>query len=418
MQNMFMLLYDIGSALALLTLFPFELMKRPAGNRLEWARDKCSLSSVVPHDVWIHAVSVGEALVAAGLVRELRLRHPDLSVAVSTVTDTGRAIAKKEIPGATVFYLPWDIRPITGRLMRRLRPRVLVTMETELWPALIGSARKRNIPVLILNGRISDRSYRGYMRIRSFMKEILTKVSYFGMQSEMDMNRIVAMGAPRESAGITGNIKYDIEIPSRVDIEWMDSLERPILLAGSTHEGEEEKLIEAYGIIRERGMNLTLVIAPRHPERFDRVIGIVRDKGLECTRRSEIKSNLSGSATKGVVILDSMGELAASYCGADVAFVGGSLVPLGGHNILEPAMWKKPILFGPHMNNFRQISGDFLSESACIQVSDAGDLARWVLRLLSDTRFAADMAGRARDILDRNRGAARRCADVLEGYLQ
>ncbi len=421
--------YDLLSFIVSICIFPFEFLKRDPAVRHRWARQKWGIGSHGPHDIWIHAVSVGEVLAASSLVNEVNHRRPDIKIALSTVTDTGQIVAKNNMQDTTVFYLPWDIRHVAYRVMDDIKPRLIVIMETELWPALIWSADYRNIPLVILNGRISDASYSGYRKIRWFMKRLLSKVSFIGMQGQTDLERIRNIGAPEKISAVTGNLKYDVEPPASstlsnepsTNLFWLNILKRPVWIAGSTHEGEEEKILDAYRQIISRGTNLTLILAPRHPERFQAVEKLIKQAGFSCLRRTDINagsSNTGSLPASKVLLLDAMGELATAYSAADVVFMGGSLSPAGGHNILEPALWKKPILFGPHMENFRQMAELFIQEDACIQVATPEDLTSAVTTLLADPEKAAAMAGRAHNILRRNRGASIRCSDIIESYIE
>ncbi len=422
-------IYDLLFFVVSLCISPFEFLKRDPEVRHRWARQRWGLEDYGSHDIWIHAVSVGEVMAASSVVNEIKRRRPGIKIAFSTVTDTGQAVARNNMQDLTVFYLPWDIRYVVGRVMNNIKPRLLVTIETELWPALLWSASQRGIPMVILNGRISDSSYSGYMKISWFMKSLLNKFSFIGMQSQSDLKRIRDIGASEKTSTVTGNLKYDVKPPdlnyssnySSDHLSWLDQLKRPLWIAGSTHEGEEEKILDAYQRIVSKGTNLTLLLAPRHPERFKVVEKLVRKAGFSCRLRSEIEvgiSNTSSDSNTDVVLLDAMGELAAAYRIADVVFVGGSMVTTGGHNILEPALWKKPILFGPHMENFRQMAELFISEDACIQVTDPDDLAFAVTTLLANPEKAAAIAERAYEILAQNQGASIRCADILESYLR
>jgi len=408
-----MFYYDLLAFLAAIILTPYEYFRRPGNLRAAWLRERWGFWRCGPVDVWIHAVSVGEALAASGVVKELKLRRHDLKIAVSTVTDTGRKVAMESMPGVPVFYMPWDVGPVVGRVLRAVSPSVVAVMETELWPAFIGATAAEGVPLLILNGRISDKSYRGYMRIRRFMRLLMLKVTHFGMQSRADLDRIRAIGAEDQAASVIGNLKFDIEPPVARDMDWITSLARPVWIAGSTHEGEEEKILAAYRMLIDAGRNLTLVIAPRHPRRFDAVERVITSAGFDCARRSA-----TGGKPGGVVLLDAMGELASAYAAADVVFVGGSLVPSGGHNILEPAYWRKPVVFGNHMENFRAIAAAFLEEQAGIRVASPEELAGAVGRILDNSTESAAMADRAYALIERNRGAAARCADLLEMALK
>lgn len=408
-----MFYYDLLALLAAIILTPYEYFRRPGNLRAAWLRERWGFWRCGPVDVWIHAVSVGEALAASGVVKELKRRRPDLKIAVSTVTDTGRGIAMESMPGVPVFYMPWDIGPLIGRVLRTTQPKVVAVMETELWPAMISRTSLEHVPLVILNGRISDRSFRGYMRIRRFMRLLLLKVTHFGMQSRADLDRIRAIGAEDQAASVIGNLKFDIAPPVARDMDWLSALSHPVWIAGSTHEGEEQKVLGAYRMLADSGRNITLVIAPRHPQRFDAVERVITAAGFDCARRSSI-----GGKSGGIILLDAMGELASAYAAADVVFVGGSLVPSGGHNILEPAHWRKPVIFGSHMENFRAIAAGFLDEKAGVQVNTPEELAGAVGRILDNSTESAEMAERAYALIERNRGAAARCADLLLRYAE
>ncbi|MBI5143398.1 MAG: 3-deoxy-D-manno-octulosonic acid transferase [Nitrospirae bacterium] len=407
-----MLYYDLLAFIAAIILTPYEYFRRPTHLRATWLRERWGFWRCGPVDVWIHAVSVGEALAASGVVKELKRRRPDLKIAVSTVTDTGRKIALESMPGVPVFYMPWDIGPLTSRVLRRASPKVVAIMETELWPSLISRTSREQVPLVILNGRISDRSFRGYMRIRRFMRLLFLKVTHFGMQSRADLERIRAIGAEDQVSSVIGNLKFDIAPPAARDMDWPAALKHPVWIAGSTHEGEEEKVLSAHRMLADSGRNITLVIAPRHPQRFDAVERVINSAGFKCARRSGI-----GGEAGGVILLDAMGELASAYAAADVVFVGGSLVPSGGHNILEPAFWRKPVIFGNYMENFRAIAAGFIEEKAGIQVNSPVELAGAIGRVLDNPAESASMADRAFALIERNRGASVRCADILERHI-
>ncbi len=411
--------YELPAWLAAALFFPWEYAKRPPERRRAWARQRWALDRPSTHDVWIHAVSVGECLSALPVIRSLESARPGLRIALSTVTDTGYGIASGRLAGHTVFYMPWDIPGLLRRTFRSIRPKVLVIMETEIWPGLMAVAAKEGVPVLLVNGRISDRSFRRYLKIRFIMNRVLKRFSVLGMQSETDRERIVAMGAPEDRALNLGNIKYDLAQPSVKGLEWMDRISSPLLVAGSTHEGEEKGIVEMYRSLVSRGEDLRLLIVPRHPERFDAVERTITEAGFQVIRRSSIPDSQGPNpGARQILLVDRMGELADIYGRSDIVFLGGSLVPVGGHNILEAALWRKPVLVGPHMENFRDITLEFLQAGGLIQVGSFAELETQVEALLHDTQRRKDTGDRAFRILERNRGASQRGADLIGRYLE
>jgi 3-deoxy-D-manno-octulosonic-acid transferase len=371
--------------------------------------------------IWIHAVSVGEVLAARPLVPALRERFPGHRLFLSTTTMTGHAVARKSVRGVDgLFYAPLDfLRPVR-RALEVLNPSLLVLVETELWPNLIHEAKRRGTRVALVNGRISPRSFPRYRRAGRFLRAVLSEVDLFLMQGEPHAGRIRELGAPAERVGVTGNLKYDAVEPDRLPERLARLLkggesQRPLWVAGSTVGGEEELVLSAFHRVRERVPQARLLLAPRHPERFASVPGIVEGAGFRCLRRS----GLDPAAWRDgeVLLLDSLGELAQVYALASVVFVGGSLVPSGGHNILEPAVAGKPVVVGPHMENFQEIADHFRAEGALVQVSSAGDLAREVSALLLDEARRTELGERARGLVGRNRGAVGRTTSALSTLL-
>jgi 3-deoxy-D-manno-octulosonic-acid transferase len=369
--------------------------------------------------IWLHAVSVGEVMAAAPLAQELGVRRPDLPLLASTVTDTGRGVAEKRLAAQQYVYFPldfaWAVRPV----LRRLRPRIVLLTETELWPNFIRACGMRAIPVVLVNGRISPRSFPRYRRVQGLFARVLQGIHLFCMQTPEDAMRILELGAPKERVRIVGNLKFDLaeadhpEDGSTVrDLLGLPPL-RPVLVAGSTHRGEEVQVLEAFQVVRRSIPDLTLLLAPRHPERLGEVEGLLHRASLAWIRRSR----LPAETTAPVILVDTMGELARLYAAGTVVFVGGSLVPIGGHNILEPAAYAQPVLFGPHMGNFAEMARLFLAQGAGSEVRDVHGMATEVLRLLTDRTLASRMGQAGRAIVDTHRGAGRRTADLLEPLL-
>jgi len=370
--------------------------------------------------VWVHAVSVGETLAAAPLLRLLRERAPDALLLLSNVTLTGRETAVKVLGGVVdaVFYFPFDLPWICGRFLDRLRPEVVVIVETEIWPNFLAACAARGIPSVIVNGRLSERSFRGYRRLRWFFAPVLRTFRAVAAQSRGDAERFIALGAPREIVTVGGNLKFDVRPPTE-KLTGLSSLlaggrESGALwvVAGSTHEGEEIPVLRAFLSARAQNPALKLLLAPRHPERFNAVEEMLHREGVPVSRRTLLADGARGVGPP-VLLLDSMGELSGAYAEADLAFVGGSLVPKGGHNILEPAWHGVPTVVGPHMSNFREIANAFLSAGALLQVSGERELSEQFVRFAADPSAFADTGRRARKLLESFRGASERNAAVV-----
>ncbi len=373
--------------------------------------------------VWIHAVSVGETLSAAPLVRLLRSRRPDVELCFSTVTLTGQETAGRTLGGAVdaLFYFPFDLTWICAKFLDRIRPDVVVVLETEIWPNFIAACARREVPVVILNARISERSFRGYGRVGFLFSKVLRSVSAFSAQTEDDARRLVALGAAPSSVAVAGNMKFDVA-PPRENASpfraWL--LEEKArgtawFVAGSTHEGEDADVLRAFRAARDVSGSVRLLLAPRHPERFDAVADLCLREGVEAVRRTRL--DLARPATSPVLLLDTVGELLAAYAAADIAFVGGSLVPQGGHNILEPALYGVPTIVGPHMENFREIAGIFTSGRAVRQVRGGAELAGELARWASDPQPYAETGRNASELLAAFRGATGRNVAIVEREL-
>ena len=378
-------------------------------------------SGTVP-PVWLHAVSVGEVMAATPLARELAARRPELPLLVSTVTDTGRGVAEGRLPARQFVFFPldfgWAVRPA----LDRLRPRAVLLTETEIWPNFLRACSTRGIPVVLVNGRISQRSFPRYRRVRRFFGRVLQGIRLFCMQTPEDARRILDLGAPPERVHVVGNLKFDLAgvgpATGGTDgpaVRQMLGLppSRPVLVAGSTHRGEEGPVLEAFKAVRRSVPDLTLLLAPRHPERLGEVEALLERERLPWVYRSRLPADVLPA----VILVDTMGELARLYAAGTVVFVGGSLVPIGGHNILEPASHARPVLFGPHMGNFADMARLFLEHQAGVQVREAGMLAEEILRLLREPNVAGRMGESGRAIVGTHRGAGRRTVDLLEALL-
>jgi len=395
-----------------------------------------------PGAIWVHAVSLGETLAVAGLVEEMRRRFPQRKIYLSHITPAGREAGEKRLPLiAGRFYLPLDWRWAARKALARLRPSLLVIVETELWPNLLRAAQEAGAHVVMVNARMSKRSLRGYRLARPFMRRVLANVDEICAQTEEDAERFRQIGAPPERVRMVGNLKFDAQPPQlgefarALKVALRQTQRGPVLVAASTMPGEEPLVLEAWDLIRARYPKALLILAPRHPARFEEVsqdlaraqrgfvrrttLGIVKPNGArpsgagQDSKEQELAARLDSTS---ILLLDTIGELAGIFELADMVFIGGSLVPTGGHNLLEPAYWSKVIVFGPHMENFRDIAKLFLDAGAAIQIRNPEELAHaaWLL----ENREARERLGAAaRQVLEQNSGATARTLDGLRKYL-
>jgi 3-deoxy-D-manno-octulosonic-acid transferase len=374
--------------------------------------------------IWIHAVSVGESLAAKPLISALRARFPQYRLIISTTTATGQAVARSRVTEVDeVCYFPFDWSFSVRRALKAIRPRLVILMESELWFNFLSECEARGIPVIVANGRISDRAFARSRKFSFFVRRLYGMVTRFAMQSRLDAERATGLGASAERVAVAGNLKFeigDVSESSRM-VETAKTLaldSAPLVIAGSTTDGEEEMVLAAFeGLRKENGFRqVRLLIAPRHPERFDAVARALESSRLRVARRSSPDVDC---AAADVILLDTVGELAALYRFASVVFVGGSLVPKGGHNILEPALYAKPIIVGPHMENFRESSTEFLRRGAMLQLRGAdpealtSELRDAFARLLSDKHYAETLGSNARRAIDENRGATARIVEII-----
>lgn len=417
-------LYSLLYFIVMFVLLPFEYAKRPKALKSKWLRERFGfipLPSFKKNNsqlIWVHAVSVGEVISTVPFIRKLKSRHPSLRIILSTITDTGQQVARDRLSDiADIVYLPFDLMFILRRLFKRTNADVFITIETELWPNLFRVLKREGIPILVFNGRLSDDSFKGYRKIRFFIKDVVGCVNVFGMQDYVYGERIMALGADKEKVRIVGNFKFDIKPPGKPP-EWSASLKYPVILAGSTHEGEEELVISVFERLRNDFSKLNMIIAPRHPERFGRVEDMIRTKGLDYVKRSELgvpgteKRSIEGK----IIILDTIGELASAYGIADIAIIGGSFINHGGHNPLEPAFWGKPVICGPHMENFPFIQ-DFYREGSAKR-SDADGLYDVLKALIESPEKRKAMGDKARDLYNEKSGAVDRALEILERYIE
>lgn len=407
------------------TLLPLRMLagllawRHRSGDRAEeWLqRTGRGLPTVAEGSIWIHGSSVGEARIAGGLAAAIRERSPATGVVVSAFTPTGRAAlpTPPAIDGA--FFAPLDFRAFIDRTFERLRPARLVLIETELWPLLLDGARRRQLPAVIVNGRLSAHRMRRYHRLRPIFGPLLGSLTAVGAQSLADAERFVELGVPPSRVSCTGNVKYDLAPPLVDTAELRRELgldaQRPVLVAGSTRRGEEEPVVRAYQVARTVHDRLLLILAPRHPDRADEVEQLCRAADLAVVRYSRAAAGAASHAD--VLLVDTLGELGRLWALATMAFVGGSLVPFGGHNLLEPAALGVPVLFGPHTELVAETAATLIEAGAARRVADADDLARALSDLLSDGAQRQRMAESARAVIEGSRGAMASSVELALG---
>jgi len=434
--------YRVFTALSMIVLAPYYAVRgwrrdepHSAGERLGnipheiIARVRASgANSSVGGAIWIHAVSVGEVLAAMPLAQALRDKFPGLAIFVSTTTETGQRLARERLKSVDgIFYFPLDWIVPVRRALRSIHPALVIVMETEIWPNFLREARHLGIPVIFANARISEKSFGRFQRweflIGPFFRRALRDARLFLAQTPEDAARLREMGAPEDRLEVTGNLKYDAEPPVAGPFgEWLARQIRaqerwPVFVAGSVVAEEEQAVVAAYDIVQRKWRHALLILAPRKPDRFDAAAAIAAEGGWNVVRRSHLDLANPLDENADVLVLDSIGELAGLYVLADAAFVGGSLVPAGGHNILEPAWFAKPPVFGPSMENFRDMAAQFLSAKAGIQVSSAPMLGKVWEQLIDDKSTREKMGAAARALCERNRGAASRSLDRIAAVL-
>lgn len=362
--------------------------------------------------IWVHAVSVGETIAVKPMLAAIKLQYPGEFIILSNMTETGRGVARtiKEVDGC--IYFPFDYPFAVSRLLKRINPSLVIIVETELWPNFLQKARKQQIPVMIVNGRISDRSYKRYLSLKRFFLPVLQNVTSFCMQSSLDAERITAIGAPADSVIVSRNLKFDIPVIRHSGNELAEIRSGfringscQVLTAGSTHQGEEELVLDAFSQIVADGQQLTLILVPRHPERAGEVCQLLDKRKIAYRKRSSLSADSNYFKSGEVLLVDTIGELMSLYAIADVVFVGGSLVPTGGHNLLEPASLGRPVLFGLNMSNFREIAAMTLEYGAGIEINSPANLTETVSALLADEDRRKIMGENGRRILAEQGGA-------------
>jgi len=372
---------------------------------------------------WIHAVSVGEMNLVRPLVEALDLRRREWELVFSTATNTGRATCHKLYPERRVIYYPLDLSWVVRRAIGRIRPDLILLVELELWPNFLAAAARRDIPVAIVNGRVSEGAFRRYRLIRPLVARWLRRIALFCVQNETYASRLTDLGAPAERVRVSGNLKFDAcpaAPPSGRDEALAASFglaaEGPVIVGGCTWPGEDESLLRAYQELKREIPGLRLILAPRQADRFVPVERLVREAGLPCVRRTALREG-PGAQAEAVILLDTVGELARVYGLGTIAFVGGSLTPHGGQNTLEPAGLAKPVLFGPYTSNFQDITDELLAHDAARRVADGAELEANLRELLTHPEAATALGKRARQVVDRHRGATRRTLEALGPFL-
>jgi 3-deoxy-D-manno-octulosonic-acid transferase len=387
--------------------------------RLGWVPDRLREGDA-RKTIWVHAVSVGEVLAASRLVNELSACAPQYRVLLSTTTRTGQRLARERTGATRAFYFPLDFPWIVRRYLRVLDPVLLVLVETELWPNLLTACRQATIPVAVVNGRISDRSLSRYLRFRRLWTKILSGISIVLAQSQEDVKRMKAIGAPAGRVSFAGNLKFDVRSaePAPITRTLREKLPTGIkvLVCGSTLEGEEEILLDAFQQLLKTIPDCVMILAPRHPERFGRVAQLLKNRNQQSVRRSNWMKRPAKIKPGTVVLLDSIGELASVYALASVAFVGGSLVPAGGHNPLEPAQFAVPVVMGNHYANFRAII-DTLLQAEALKLATTETLVPMLENLLTDDEAANALGVRALEVFHHESGATGRAVTALLGLL-
>lgn len=428
------LLYNIAAIIIVILIIPMfmvrsvrekgfvERIRQSLGFFPEHALDKVEKKDCI----WVHAASVGEIVATSPLIKEFRKEFPKSPILVSVVTTSGYEMANRIIKDAdAIIYFPLDLPWLAGHVLRRIRPRVFLPVETELWPNFLRTARKIHVPVMMVNGRISDKSVKQYKHLHSLLRNMIGTVKLFAMQSPIDAEYIMRLGAPQELVTVTGNTKFDQtytdvspEEKQKIIEEMGLSKNDGIFLAGSTHRGEEEAVLQAFKAVRETHPHARLVIAPRELLRTMEVVHLCRKAGFSVTTRTKLQNE--APQDEDIVILDTIGELGKVYSIGDVVFVGGSLVPHGGHNILEPAAHGKAIIVGSHMFNFKDTYALFKNRDACLTVKNGEELAKQVTRLFDEPEHRHRMEEETRAIVRENKGASRKSAillhQMLEGY--
>lgn len=368
--------------------------------------------------IWVHAVSLGEMVVAKPLIKAIEKRYPNTPIVITNMTATGAAMAAQlQSENIYRFYVPYDLPDVINRFIRRVQPRLLIIMETELWPNLIHYVSRQKIPIMLANGRLSERSAQGYLRIKKIIRPLISQINTIAVQTPAEAERFIRLGATTEQTVALGSIKFDIPVPEKlVEVgkmlrESWGAQDRPALVAASTHDDEEEKVLKAFAKFKQTHQNALLILVPRHPERFNEVVKLAEKHGYKVVRRSE--KNACDDRTD-IFVGDSFGEMFLYFALSDIAFVGGSFAKIGGHNLLEPAALSLPIITGTHIFNFAEIFKLLGDQKAVIQVHDEQQLLNAWLKLLDDKAEAKQMGQRAKEVVLQNQGALSKHMECVE----
>jgi len=417
---LYSLIYTLLLPLVLLRLW-WRSFKAPAYAKRWGERFACYGSRPASGGVWFHTVSVGETIAAAPLIKQVQAAYPELPITITTMTPTGSERVQA-LFGDAVFhvYVPYDIPLLVTRFLQQVQPKLAVIMETELWPNLIAGCDQREIPVVIANARLSERSAKGYGRLGSLTRNMLQQVHRVAAQHQDDGGRFVELGLPAERLAVTGSVKFDIQPAAELSdqaqqlrAQWQAN-ERPVWIAASTHEGEDEQVLAAHQLVLAEQPEALLLLVPRHPERFKRVAELCQKQGFSMARRSLLDAVEPSTQ---VMLGDTMGELMLLYAAADIAFVGGSLVPTGGHNMLEPVALEVPVVTGPHLFNFADISQQLIQAGAMQKVDDADALSQTVLALMSHAERYQTMQQAGKQVMATNQGAQQRLFELVSAEL-
>ena len=421
-----MIIYDLFFLIFSLIYMPYLIIKGKAH------KDFLQRFGMLPSNIkssknpiWVHAVSVGEVLAAKDFIKKIKNTFPDKEVILSTTTKTGNEVAGKVLSDVPRFYFPLDFSFVVKSVIKKINPSLLIIMETEIWPNLIIAMSKEKKPVAIINGRISDRSFKGYLRIKFLFSKILDRISLFCMRTKDDAGRIKKLGAEDRKIKITGNMKFDVDLvescidTEKAKLEFGIGISEKLIIAGSTHPGEESTLFDIYNKLSVKIANLRIMIAPRHIDRCDSVRKEALQKGLKVVMASELKRTPDKDKYSGaVIILDTLGELSGLYSIADIVFLGGSLIKKGGHNIVEPAIFGKPIVFGQYMSNFRDMAKSFIENDAAMKANSEEELFNTLEDLLLNKKKRESLGVNAKQLIEKSRGAIERNVNEIAVLLK
>ena len=427
-------LYSLGFTLAFLIALPYFLFQ------VLCHRKYCSsfverlgilpnqIRSCPPGGIWVHAVSAGEVLSALPLLKKIRKRWPNRPVFLSTTSSSGHDLARQNyIDLDNIFYFPLDWKFSVRRTLKQVRPSLVLILETEIWPNFLHECHYQGVAVCLANGRISDRSFRRYWKYRWFFRWALVHFNFCCVQDDIDRKRLILLGTPTKKVKVCGNLKYDVEPPNQLTqkVKYFRSLINPgshsfLLVAGSTRKNEEILVLQAFQALKKHCPTARLLLAPRHPKRCGEIEQLLKKLSIQYLKRSELtpmESIQARNPSIDVILLDTLGELPVLYALADLVFVGGSLVPWGGHNLLEPALFKKPVLFGPHMNNFRDMSRHFIKSEAGLMVQNKFELQEQLVNLYHNPAKRKKLGENAYNIIQTNQGSSNELLDYVEQTL-